>query len=261
VKSLRLIVVGGVISYRALFTWIRPSVFVPTMLGVPLFQLLFFVYVGRTSGSQPDSFFIIGNAVQASALAGVFAGTLTISNERWFGTLPAVFGTPASRVALLLGRSLPVIVNGLLVAAFGLGVGVVAIGLTLSLAALPTLAFVLLGSVCCCSAFGMLLGAVGLGARDVFFLANTCYFLMLLFCGVNVPVAELPGWMRTISSGLPLTHGIEAARDVVAGSTIGDVAGLMRTELTIGAVYVALALIAFRLVETKSRKRGTLGLL
>ena len=58
----------------------------------------------------------------------------------------------------------------------------------------------------------MLLGSIGLYGKDFFFVANLAYFLMLLFCGVNVPLSVLPGWMSAISRCLPLTHGIMAAR-------------------------------------------------
>ena len=68
-------------------------------------------------------------------------------------------------------------------------------------------------TTCSCIAFGMLLGSIGLRARDVFFGANLAYFLMLLFCGVNVPLDDLPGWIAAIGRCLPLTHGIEAARE------------------------------------------------
>ena len=36
--------------------------YVTTMLGSPLFQILFFTYLGRYAGSQDDTFFIVGNA-------------------------------------------------------------------------------------------------------------------------------------------------------------------------------------------------------
>src|SRR5262249_60406866 len=49
VSSLRVFFIGGLISYRALFNWIRPWIYIPTMLGAPLFQILFFTYLGRYS--------------------------------------------------------------------------------------------------------------------------------------------------------------------------------------------------------------------
>ena len=45
--AVRLLAVGGVIAYRALFNWTTPSMFVGTLLVGPLFQLLFFAFLGR----------------------------------------------------------------------------------------------------------------------------------------------------------------------------------------------------------------------
>ena len=45
---LRIFFVGGNISYRALFNWIKPSTYIPTMLGGPLFQ-------SRSSGPRTPS--------------------------------------------------------------------------------------------------------------------------------------------------------------------------------------------------------------
>jgi hypothetical protein len=48
---LRLIGVGGVIAYRALFNWTTPAMFVGTLLVGPVFQLLFFAFLGRQLGA------------------------------------------------------------------------------------------------------------------------------------------------------------------------------------------------------------------
>ena len=37
---------------------------------------------------------------------------------------------------------------------------------------------------------------------------------------MNVPLDELPGWMQAVGNSLPLTHGIEAAREVAAGAPL-----------------------------------------
>ena len=51
--------------------------------------------------------------------------TLMIANERNYGTLSPILATPANRIALFLGRALPVIANGLFVSIFGFAVGLV----------------------------------------------------------------------------------------------------------------------------------------
>jgi ABC-2 type transport system permease protein len=254
----RLLLVGGLLSYRALFNWIRPVIYLTTMLGSPLFQILFFVYLGRFARLQDDTFFVVGNAVQVSAMSGIYAMTMTIANERQYGTLSPLLATPANRVALFLGRALPVIANGLVVSAFGFGVGLVLLDFQLTWSQVPALAVVLLVTVSSCTGLGMLLGSIGLRARDVFFASNLVYFLMLLVCGVNIPVEELPGWLEAIGRAVPLTHGIEAAREVARGAAIGDVRGDVLTELAIGVVYTAAAFGLFRLFEVEGRRSAAL---
>ena len=103
-----------------------------------------------------------------------------------------------------------------------------------------------------------MIGAFGLRGRDIFFFANLMIFVFLLFCGVNVPIDSLPSWMQQISKILPLTHGIEAAREVAGGSSLGDVSGLVWTEAAIGAVYATLAYGLLRFFEFDGRRRASL---
>ena len=95
-------------------------------------------------------------------------------------------------------------------------------------------------------------------ARDVFLISNLAYYLFWVFCGVNVPLDELPGWAQQVGKMLPLTHGIAAAREVVAGSTLGDVAGLVATEALIGIAYGTLAFGLFRWFEVQGRRKAAL---
>ena len=46
-NGLRIFFIGGYLAYRALFNWIHWSMYIPTMLGGPIFQILFFAYIGR----------------------------------------------------------------------------------------------------------------------------------------------------------------------------------------------------------------------
>jgi ABC-2 type transport system permease protein len=256
----RVFAIGGVTAYRALFNWISPWLYIPTMLGSPLFQILFFTYLGRFSHSEDDAFFIVGNAIQVCAMSSVYAMTMTIANERWMATLSPLLASPANRLAIFLGRAVPVLANGLLVSAFGFAVGVAVLGFRPPASSIAPLVAIVLISVVSCTSFGLLLGAVGLRSRDVLFGANLAYFLMLLFCGVNVRLADLPGWMQAIGRCLPLTHGIEAARRVAAGASFGSVRGLVLTEAVVAVLYAAAGYAVFRLLEADSRRRATLEL-
>jgi ABC-2 type transport system permease protein len=256
-QNLRVFFVGGYLSYRALFNWMHWSYYVPTMLGSPIFQVLFFAYVGRFAQLRDDEFFVTGNAVQLSAMAGVYGMAMTIGGERWTQTLSPLMASPASRLPLFLGRSLPLIANGIVTSAFAFTVGWLLLDFEMAPAQIPALAVVVAASAFACTSLGLVVGALGLRARDVFFVANLVVFLLLLFCGVNIPLESLPGWMEAVSRALPLTHGIEAARAVADGASLAEVDHLVWTELGIGAVYAALGYTLFRVFEFEGRRRAS----
>jgi ABC-2 type transport system permease protein len=257
-RWLSVFLVGGTLAYRGLFNWIHPAVYIPTMLGAPLFQLIFFTKLGEFAQAQSRDFYIVGNSIQACAMSSVYGMTMAVANERWFGTLGPLLASPANRAAVFLGRGVPVLANGVLVSSFTFVIGAVLLGFRPGLDSVPSLALVVVVTVLSCTAFGMLLGSIGLRAKDFFFAANLAYFLMLLFCGVNIPLDALPAWMSAIGRCLPLTHGIAAAREVAAGASLGHVAGLVGTELGIAAAYALAGLTLFRVLERESRRTAVL---
>ena len=48
--SIRIFFVGGLMSFRALFNWMSPWIFVPHLLVSPVCQILLFAYIGRSAG-------------------------------------------------------------------------------------------------------------------------------------------------------------------------------------------------------------------
>jgi ABC-2 type transport system permease protein len=258
VSSFRLTLVGGYISYRALFNWLRPEIYIPTMLAGPIFQILFFAYLGRFTGVRNDTFFVVGNAIQISAMSAVYAGTMAIANERQFGTLSPLLASPANRFALFVGRALPVIVNGLVVSTFGFVMSRFLLDFHPAPGSLAPLALATVISVVSCTAYGLTLGSLGMRARDVFLIANVAYYLMWLFCGINVPLAELPGWMAAIGRCLPLTHGVAAARAIVRGASVESVGRVLLVEVGVGVAWGAAAFTLFRVFELEGRRRASL---
>ena len=256
---LRIFFIGGAIAYRGLFNWIRPYMYIPTMLGSPLFQILFFTYLGRYANTgEGDAFFVVGNAIQVCSMSAVYAMTMAVANERQFGTLGPLLATPANRGAIFLGRALPVLANGIIVSAWGFLVGRLFTNFDPPLSVIPAMALVVVVSTFSCTAFGLVLGTIGLRGKDFFFAANLAYYLLLLFCGVNIPLSVMPGWMADIGRCLPLTHGIAAGRELAAGASLGSVAGLIWTEFAIGLVYGVIGFFTFRLLELESRRTAVL---
>jgi ABC-2 type transport system permease protein len=191
-------------------------------------------------------------------MAGIYGMAMTVGGERWTQTLSSLMATPANRLPLFLGRAVPLIANGILTSAFAFGVGWLLLDFEMPASGIPALAVVVAVSAFACTSLGLLIGALGLRARDVFFLANLVVYLLLLVSGANIPLESLPNWMEVVSRVSPLTHGIEAARAIADGAALSDVDHLVWTELAIGAAYAAGAYALFRLFELEGRRRASL---
>jgi ABC-2 type transport system permease protein len=256
--SLRIFVLGGLTSYRALFTWLSPWILIPTFVVEPVFQVIFFAFVGRQAGIDDDRFFLIGNAVQFAAIPCLFAMSNTIGGERYSQTLELLLASPARRAPLFLGRALPVIVNGFGSSVIALGVGAAALQVGLPPGTWLPLAAVIAVSAFACTGLGLVTAAVSLRVRETAVLANIVFGVLLIFCGTNVALTALPGWMAAVGRWLPLTHGIEAARQVASGDQLSAVVGLVGQEAAVGLLYVAIGMMLLRFFEAESRRRATL---
>jgi ABC-2 type transport system permease protein len=249
---------GGLTSYRALFTWLTPWILIPTFIVTPIFQILFFVFVGRTAGVGDDTFFLVGNAVQYAAIPCIFAMGNSIGDERRLQTLELLLVSPARRLPLFLGRAVPVILNGFVVSVVALLFGAAVLRVRFPAGSLLPLIAIVLVSAFACTGLGLVSASLAVRVRETAVLANVMYGILLIFCGVNVPVSALPGWMAAISEWLPMTHGIQAARAVAAGATWAEVSSAVAREASIGVLYVALGLVMLRFFEEESRRRATL---
>jgi ABC-2 type transport system permease protein len=255
---LRVFFAGGVTSYRALFAWISPWLFIPMLVLYPIFQILFFVYLGRSAHVASDSFFLIGDSFVAAAVTGLFGMGHAIAGERRFQTLAILLASPASRLALFLGRAVPSLINGFGVAAISFGLGAWILGAHYTSAEIAKLALALLVSCFACTALGLCIGALGLRGRSVSLFADVIGAAMLIVSGANVPFERLPAVVRAISSVVPLTHGIDAARRLTSGATVNQVAGLLSKELAVGCLYLIAGLALLRLFEYQGRGAGSL---
>lgn len=259
IKSLFLFGQAARLSYIALFHWLRPTTYIASKLVMPVAQLLFFTFVGTYGASGlGQEFFVIGNALQIAAVSGIYGVTMSIGGDRFEGTLVYLFGTPANRPAVFFGRSLVHILDGIFGVIVALGWGAALFGLSFASAGVAQLALVIVITVYSTCGLGLLMGCVGLVTRNVMFVNNTVYFVLLLLSGANVPLDVMPVWLSALGRGVPLTHGIQAARLAFAGGDTNRVLGLVGIEALVGTAYLVAGYFFFSRIERRAKRLGTL---
>ena len=134
------------------------------------------------------------------------------------------------------------LVNAAVTASTGFVGGALLLGFRMPWASVPALALLLVLASFACTGLGMLIGAVGLRLRDVPILANLTMAVLLIFCGVNVPLDKLPGWMHLVAEGLPVTHAVAASRLVADGASLASVRTSLLVEVRSLCAYLPVGL-------------------
>ncbi len=245
------------LQYVALFQWATINGYIAYKLLLPVTQILFFVELGvYATGRQNALYFALGNALQLAANAGIFGVIATAANERQYGTLPLLLASPANRLVTFLSRAIVNVIDGIATVVVGLAITVVLFGLDLHRANLPLLGLCVVVISLTTAGLGLMFGSIGLVMRDAIILANVVYYLLLIVCGINFPVSRLPFVLQLVSYSLPLTRGVQAAREAAAGASIGQVSGLLAGELMIGLLWALGGYALFRILEGWARRGG-----
>jgi ABC-2 type transport system permease protein len=245
------------LQYVGLFQWATIPGYIAYKVLLPVGQILFFVEFGVfATGRHNVLYFALGNALQLTANAGIYGVIGTVANERHHGTLPILLASPANRLVTFLSRAVVNVIDGIITVIFGFAVIAILFGLNFERGNLALVGLCVVVISFTTAGLGLLFGSIGLIMRDAIVIANVVYYLMLIFCGVNFPVGRLPGALQIISYGLPLTRGVEAARQAAAGATIGQVGGLLAGEIVVGVVYAMLGYALFRALEAYARRGG-----
>jgi len=223
-------------------------------------QLAFFyLMAGFIGGGELRTFLLVGNSAHLSVHGVLVYATQSIGRELGAGTMILLLATPARMILVLIGRNLAMAANGVLTAAIGLAISLIALGAPLDASRLAGAGMLLV--VIAGSAYGLavLIGSVMLRFPEYQNAASNLVGLsMAVLCGVNVPVEILPGPVQAVANVLPLTHGLAGLRALLAGAAPDAILGPVAVEIVVGLAYVTLAFFSFKYFLERARARGTL---
>jgi ABC-2 type transport system permease protein len=223
------------------------------------FQTMFFALIGRMVGSQQRVHFIlIGNAVVTAALVAMYC-VQSMCWERGSGTLPLLIASPASPLVVFVGRSVIWIWDGLASAIAALFLIGPVFRLPLPwprvLWTVPLLLLVAVTTYFMATFFGSLALRSPNGRNT---LAASVIGVMQAIAGVNIPVGFFPGWVQAIASVIPLKHGLDAIRGVLAGAPAPGIVVSSMTAIALAAGWCALAVVSLQLLAERGRRDGSL---
>jgi ABC-2 type transport system permease protein len=256
-NRLRIFLSSAVFSFRAQFDWLNPAMWLTMKLVLSLSQMAFFVFVGLfIQGPTAIPFIAIGNALQSVSWNTVFSVINITGHDKWDGTLPLLLATPASRLPLFIGRAMIHVLDGLLSVAIAFFFAAFLFGVDFGQANALALALAVGLTAFTMTGFGLLIGGFCFYFRNPMVFANIFTYILLIFCGVNFPVQNLPSQIQFVSYAFPLTYGITAARSAIAGATIVEISPVLGQQMVVGLISIMLGYLLFQSFERSARKTG-----
>lgn len=206
---------------------LRPVITDPFSLVVGLIQplvflLLFGPLISQDLGESgsPWAWFVPGILVMTSLFGTAGTGS-NLQFDLQTGTHERLLVTPLTRSSLFIGRSLkefaPLVIQAVVViiAMIPFGFRPDPVGAVLGLALLGVLGI----------GVGSLSYALAIAVREqdwmFWTIHQTVIFPLMILSGILLPLENGPAWMRLISQFNPLTHVVNAERELFAGQLTG----------------------------------------
>lgn len=228
-----------------------------TWLTLPLMEMLILAFIYQNNRPLLE-YAIIASTGSAMLFTLIFNGGETLDSERGRGTLGNLFLAPVPRYVWLGGFQFFALVETVLNASIAVAFGAWAFDVSLSIN-VPTVVATVLLLASALWGTSLILGSLGIMARNANFLSNLLFPLLTLISGTMYPVDLMPDWIRIPARCLPFSYGIEA---LVAGmarnASIIDVWMSLAPLLGFAIVLPILGILMFRYMERTVRALGTL---
>jgi ABC-2 type transport system permease protein len=224
-------------------------------------QVVFFGTIGLLSGSEERvRYLAVGNAAVVVCIEAMVVITTTV-RERGQGTLALQVAAPADFALTYLARGAYCLLVGIVSSTGVFAAAAMIFRLSMPFPQVLLVPFFLALAGCSAYGLGTAVGALVLRRPGLQWLAlNTGYMSLMTFCGVNVPVDHWPAPIAALAELLPLTHALQALRDLLAGAPASTVLAGLGCEALVALAWTALGVVLLERAVAGERRRGTIEL-
>ena len=205
------------------------------------------------------AYIMIGAFVSTFVFSSLYGMGGSIREESYYGTLEILLSSPASKLAILLGKGLSDTVVSTCMVTVQLALCSLFFHFRMHWAlVLPVV--LAMGSLVI-GLYGLGIGLAGLTLRykETRGLTQTINQMMFLFTPLRYPV-EVSAFARSVSVWIPVTYALIVIRGAgLLGKTTVELALPLLRLVGIDAVFVGIGLGLFFVLESRTRKAGTLG--
>jgi ABC-2 type transport system permease protein len=238
------------------------------IIGILVSTLMFFflsrlIGKGVTNQLEPYggdyfAFVLIGIALSDYLIVSLNSFSSQIRNAQIMGTLEALLVTPTSVITILISSSLYNFLFTSLRVILYLLIGVLLFSLKLHVISFFAFVIIMVLTIMAFTGIGLLSAAF-----IIIFKEGSPINLMMstasgLLGGVLYPINVLPSWLKPFAYLLPITHALDAMRQVLLnGSTFVDVYDRVLTLTVFAGLFFSIGLLTFGYSLKIAKKEGS----
>jgi ABC-2 type transport system permease protein len=228
-------------------------------LSYPLLTLVFYVVLASYSFNTIElTHWVVGNSFLLCVNITLFSLGQSFASERHFGRLRSIIASPINKLATVLQKAVFPMIIAIITVFAGFLAGSLIFNVPFTSVNLGLLLAVIAVSMFATAGLSLLLAAFSLLSDSMHLILNTMSYVLMIFCGANFPIAQLPAWGRAFSRALPLTRGIQAANMLFEGFDGRGFLRLVLGELVIGALFFLASFWVVKFAERIAIKRASL---
>ncbi len=240
---------------------VMDSFFIFATLLMPLIYALIAFGILGSRGAEYGIYIAIGSGLSGLWSTLLFGSGNAITSERWTGTLENLAATPTPLWMIVFGKTLASTFQSLLSMLASYALGWIVFGYPLAIAQPLEFGIALFIGVVSFIAFGLMLAPAFLLNPQIQQFQNAMEYPVYILCGFLFPIALLPFWTTPFSYILSQYWAATALQAAAGGTlTLDRLAFDAALMILLGAVYLVVSSILFRVVLHKAKVDATLGL-
>jgi len=225
----------------------------------PLLTLVFYVVLASYSFNTVElTHWVVGNSFLLCVNITLFTLGQSLESERHYGRLRSIIASPVNKLATVLQKAVFPMLLTIVTVFAGFIIGSLIFSVPLYEVNIGLFLVVVAVSMFAAAGLGIALAALSLLTDSMHLILNTMEYVLMIFCGANFPIAQLPAFGRALSQVLPLTRGIRAANMLFEGFDTVIFVRLVAGEFALGAVFFLASFWVIKIAERIAIKKASL---
>lgn len=246
------------LSYRALFDWASPRVYVASLIVLPISVGVLFGTINNEVHASPLRP-VLGSALLAANNAVMYGIALVVMNERWQGTMELWVAAPQGLLRSILKKSLVHMANGVVTATLTLAIVALLFRVGLTGSDIGPLLLCVLSVTASAAGIGLATASFGIWGRNALPAPNAMRSVILLTSGAAIGTVNALPWLDSVGLVLPVRHALSAGLSALQGHPLP--LGPLVTEVGIGLAWGLAGYLMLGLSLARAKSKGSLNML